>query len=102
MAQLIQHTLQEGTVDSGKEHIKIVYGDGMIPMCLLQPQGAAFVAQFLVEEDEANSNMIAQVWRELKLHLIDKQMPFTWRYAILHCSSGENIFSEVHWIHKSV
>lgn len=102
MTQLIRHTLQEGTVDTGKEHIKIVYGDDLLPMCLLQPHGDAFVVRFLVQEDEKNGQMIANVWRELKLHLIDKRMPSTWRYAILHCSSAENIFSQVHWIHKNV
>ena len=101
MTQQIRHTLQEGTVDTGKEHIKIVYGDEMLQMCLLQPHGDVFVVQFLVQEDETNRQMIAHVWRELKLHLIDKRIPSTWRYAILHCSSGENIFSQVHWIYKN-
>ncbi len=98
----VENTLQEGTVDTGREHIKIVYGDKQIPMCVLQPQGDAFVVQFLVQEDETNGQMIAHVWRELKLHLIDKRMPSTWRYAILHCETIENIFSPVHWIHKAV
>jgi hypothetical protein len=102
MAQPIRHTLQEGTVDTGKEHIKIVYGDGMIPVCVLQPQGDAFIVQFMVREDETNRRMIADVWRDLKLQLIDKRMPSTWRYAIIHCGTIENIFSPVHWIHKAV
>ena len=98
----VKHTLQEGVVDTGKEHIKIVYGDEKIPVCVLQPQGDAFVVQFMVQEDESNGRMIADVWRDLKLRLIDKKMPSTWRYAILHCDSMDNIFSPVHWIHKAV
>ncbi len=98
----VEHTLQEGNVDNAKEHIKIVYGDERIPICVLQPQGDAFVVQFMVHEDETNRKMIADVWRELKLHLIDMRMPSTWRYAIIHCGCMANIFSPVHWIHKAV
>ena len=63
MTELIQHTIEEGTVDTGKEHIKIVYGDERIPICILQPQGDAFVVQFLIEEDETNGKMIRRVER---------------------------------------
>ena len=102
MAQPIHGSIVEGTVDTGKEHIKIFYGDGMVPICLLQPQGDTFTVQLLVKDDEVNGPMLVQVCRELKLHLIDRRMPSTWRYVILHCSSGENMFSSVHWVHKPV
>ena len=92
--------LCDGLVNTEKEHIKIFYGDDMLPACLIQPRGEDFVIQFLLEHNYKNETIIKNVRQDIELQLVRKRLPNPWAYAIYYCTTISNIFSQVHWIIK--
>lgn len=97
---------QEGGVDRTKEHFELRYGsarDGgwskWIPLAVVGPPIAGVVnVQFLVEPgDPSNANAISDVANEIQFYLIDKRERKPWAYAQYHCSTGANVYSNVHW-----
>ena len=89
---------REGTIDTTKEHIRIVYGDRNTHVCLVQPKGRSFIVQFMLLEDQANMHIIDDVKKQLDFYLIEKREPDPWAYARYHCSTAANLYSKMHWI----
>jgi len=95
----------DGCVDINREHISITYGDDSTPIAYLSPnQGMTFTVQFLVENDDRDkklSNILSDVRNSLDYYLVELGEPNPWQYAIHHCRSAANIYSDVHWSYHS-
>lgn len=97
---------EEGSVDSSREHLEIVYGDvnsqnpgEWIPVALVSaPKDATFSVQFLIETTDPESRKIVDAVREeLDFYLVEKGEPDPWNYAKYHCGTTANVYSKVHW-----
>lgn len=102
-------TWQEGTVDSAGEHIEIRYGDASraaydewVPVARVgRPTRRIFPVQWTLTE-AANASAVSAVRQELDFYLVShpKGYPATghpWDYAVYHCGTAANIYSQVHW-----
>ena len=90
----------EGIVDIANEHIKITYGDERFPVALLAPdQSIGFIVQFVCarKRDPFTLKMLKEVRRDLNYYLVELGEPDPWLYAIYHCSTASNLYSQVHW-----
>lgn len=82
----------EGTVDRQGEHLQITWGDDHNPVALVgRGSGRMFVVQFLA------CRTPPEVRRELDFYLTQVGGPDPWAYAIYHCGTAANVYSEVHW-----
>jgi len=87
----------EGIVDKKEEHIKIWYKDEKHPTAIVtKTKEEGIVVQFFTDEPdiiEAKEEII----RELNFYFneLNKQNP--WAYAIYHCSTSSNMYSDVRW-----
>lgn len=96
---------QEGAVDRNKEHIEIRYGNALsgsyeewTPVALIsKPVNHVFSVSWLKGSPSVGNTMIEEVCRELDFYLIEKREPEPWKYAIYHCSTAANMYSNVHW-----
>ncbi len=89
----------EGVVDESDEHFKLTYKDCPGPAALLgKGDGTQFVVRFLIAEGQADSEKILKAVRhELDYYLVKSREENPWAYAQYHCSSGANVYSDVHW-----
>ena len=92
---------KEGKVDRAATHMRLVYGDAELPVALVaKPVGCTFVVEVLPisELDQGEYERVRQaVTKELTFYLVEKGEPDPWRYAIYHCGTASNIYSQVHW-----
>lgn len=97
---------EEGTVDEAGEHILLEYGDiqtesaeAWISVARLSPpQGQVFTVEWLIEPDTPeHAAALSAGRRELDFFLVELQKQDAWQYAIYHCSTMSNIYSDVHW-----
>jgi len=91
----------EGIVSTCEDHIKIRYGEESEPVALLAPgTGKSFTVQFLLSQNPLKTNLqtiLREVRRELDFYLVELQKPDPWPYAIYHCGTTSNVYSQVHW-----
>ena len=91
---------KEGKVDRAATHMRLVYGDAELPVALVaKPVGNTFVVEFLPipELDQGEYERIKlAVTKELTFYLVEMGED-PWRYAIYHCGTASNIYSDVHW-----
>jgi len=84
----------EGTVDRGAEHLQITCGDDAGPVALVGRGSArTFIVQFLPGTYESPD----EVRGELNFYLTKWGGPDPWAYAIYHCGTASNLYSNVHW-----
>jgi len=94
---LIIDNWSEGVVDRKEEHLKLWYEDNKHPTALVTNiKGKGIIVQFAVDIN-TTSKVKEAVTRELNFYFneLNKQNP--WGYAIYHCSTSSNIYSDVHW-----
>ena len=98
---------EEGLVDKYEEHIWISYGDHdkfdqpRKPVARLTKQtDNVFIVEWLVNRDlPENQRMVDETIRELYFYLVKHDCPpfSPWEYAIYHCGTAANLYSDVHW-----
>ena len=97
--QLTHWEWREGSVDTSREHIKLTIGSN--PVALIQPAARGiFIVEILIKYDENDSYSsitINSIIDELNFYLVDKREIRPWQYAIHHCSTAANIYSQIHW-----
>jgi hypothetical protein len=49
------------------------------------------------QSDPNNADLIKKVKKEIWFYFIDKMEANPWHYAIYHCGTEANIYSNVHW-----
>jgi len=93
--------LIEGIVDLEDDHFKIRHNKSPSPVALVSKgEGKTFIVQFVIKRNNSDSTIqkiFDDVQRELNFCLIDKREKNPWGYAIYHCTTAANIYSEVHW-----
>jgi len=92
----------EGEVDTREEHIRITYGENLLPVALIAlDQDKTVIVQFILLKvdmaDDLNQRRLNEVQRELDFFLIELDKEEPWVYAIYHCTTASNIYSQVHW-----
>ena len=64
------------------------------------PVGNSFAVEFLevpnIDQSEYQ-RMKTAVTKELAFYLVELGEPDPWKYAIYHCGTASNIYSDVHW-----
>ena len=103
-SELTQWEWKEGKVDPAAPHMKLFYGEwgeSALPVALVaKPVGNLFAVEFLQvpDLDLSQYERIKQaVTKELTFYLVEKGEPDLWKYAIYHCGTASNIYSQVHW-----
>ncbi len=95
-----------GKVNKSDAHIKIIYcsinnteKNQFTPIVIVSaPKGRTFIVEFLINPEKPHeTEMINSVKRELDFYLVDKKEDDPWAYAIYHCNSSANVYSNVHW-----
>jgi hypothetical protein len=94
---------KEGKVDRAAPLLKLFFGEwgeSALPVALVaKPVGNTFVVEFLPipELDQGEYERIKlAVTKELTFYLVEMGED-PWRYAIYHCGTASNIYSDVHW-----
>lgn len=91
----------EGTVDVNGDHIKIRYGDEPEPVALLAPgPDKTFTVEFLPKLESLSrkdQEILDDVREKLDFFLVQFSEEDPWAYAIYHCTTASNIYSNVHW-----
>jgi len=92
----------EGIVDKEEDHVKITYGDDSVPVALVAPRGKrAFTVQFVLGSEPSTAELHQKILEEtrdqLDFYLVEKGEENPWAYAIYHCGTAGNIYSQVHW-----
>ena len=95
---------QEGKVDFAAPHMKLFFGDwgdSSTPVALVaEPVKGTFVVEFLnvphLNESE-NQRLKVVATKELSFYLVEKGEHDPWKYAIFHCGTQSNFYSELHW-----
>jgi hypothetical protein len=90
---------REGAVDERADHLLLIYAPLELPVALVGPHvEGTFPVRFLDqrnEDDRATARDAVQ--RELDFYLLDVGKPDPWNYAIYHCRTMSNAYSDVHW-----
>lgn len=91
----------EGVVDQTGPHLRLNYRDRGAPVALVSwPKDTTFVVEFLLDEeqDDAPVNEVLRDFRrQLDFYLTEVGSPDPWNYAIYHCGTNANAYSDVHW-----
>ena len=99
----------KGPVDRSLEHIEIRYGsvndggwESWVPAALVgKPKDRTFPVELLLPEDDPlNGEIIKAVKKELNFYLVklaERGEEDLWAYALYHCNTASNIYSNVHW-----
>jgi hypothetical protein len=95
---------KEGKVDRSAPHLKLFCGDlseSASPVALVaKPFGQSFAVEFLQipELDQGEYERIKRaVTKELTFYLVEMGGSDPWNYAIHHCGTASNLYSDVHW-----
>jgi hypothetical protein len=87
----------EGIVDKKEEHIKVWYKEEQQPAAIVtKNEKEGIVVQFFTDES-TNPGVKERIFRDLNFYFneLNKQDP--WAYAIYHCSTSANMYSDVRW-----
>lgn len=94
----------EGKVDPAAPHMKLFvgeWGEAALPVAVVaEPVGHSFAVEFLKIPDvdpteyERIKSVVAE---ELTFYLVEKGEKDPWQYAIYHCGTASNMYSQVHW-----
>ena len=96
----------EQAVDRTKEHIELRFGDAgvspyeeWVPVALIgPPKGNVFPVQLIIDSKGAkHPEMMEAARKELDFYLTEVGGPEPWGYAIYHCNTAANMYSEIHW-----
>jgi len=95
---------KEDNVDRTAPHMKLYYGDwgesALRVAVLGKPVGKSVPVEFLqipaLHQTEYERFKLA-VMKELTFYLVEKGQKDPWKYAIYHCGTASNIYSDVHW-----
>lgn len=88
---------KEGIVDRDAEHIKLYYKEDRNPSALVaKPNGDTIIFQLFSNTDDTQEPK-REALRELEFYFNDLEKTEPWEYAIYHCSTASNIYSNVHW-----
>jgi hypothetical protein len=91
----------EGVVDRNDDHIKITYGEDPEPVALFAPgPEKTFTVEFLPKLEalsQENQETLDDVREKLDFFLVELGEEDPWAYAIYHCSTASNMYSNVHW-----
>lgn len=94
----------EGKVDAKKEHIKVGYGGfdkPFVTIAMVAPkEEESFVVEFVVKRadlDPKKKQIYDKVLRQLDYFLVELNDPNPWTYAIYHCGSTANAYSNIRW-----
>lgn len=95
---------KEGKIERSAPHIGLFFdewGKSCIPIALVaQPVETSFVVEFLdapqIEPSEYEK-IRRKIAQELDFYLVDKDEPDPLGYAIYHCRTAANAYSDVHW-----
>lgn len=94
----------EGKVELTAPHMKLFIGDrgeSALPVAVVaKAVGNTFAVEFLPLPElnqEENNRIKLAVTKELNFYLVEKGEKDPWQYAIYHCGTASNIYSDVHW-----
>ena len=95
---------QDGVVNVHGEHIELRYGDAdttayeqWFPIALIgKPKSRVFPVRWLMDPG-THERMIDAARKELDFYLVEKREVYPWDYAIYHCNTAANMYSNVHW-----
>lgn len=91
----------EGIVNTGGERFEITYGDDPRPSALVRRgRGRSITVQLFSPAGESASDAKeahAKVEEELRFYFVEPNEPDPWAYAIYHCTTAANLYSQVHW-----
>lgn len=93
---LIMRNWQEGVVDQENDHIKIRYKEILAPFAVVSNQDGIITVEFL-KNTHTEQKIKEEVIRELDFYFGELNEDDPWAYAIYHCSTAANIYSDVHW-----
>jgi PD-(D/E)XK nuclease superfamily len=92
---------REGKVDPNTPHMKLFFGDSALAVALVaKPVGNTFVVEFLQVPElgqKEHQQIKLAVTKELTFYLVEKGEQDPWQYAIYHCGTASNLYSDVHW-----
>lgn len=92
----------EGSVEQTAEHFEILYGDeGALIARVSQGADKTFVVQYealpTVENDIQQA--VDAVRKQIEYYLVELGEPDPWSYAVYHCGTMADAYSQVHWAH---
>jgi hypothetical protein len=91
----------EGAVDTDDDHIKIRYGDDPESVALFAPgPGKTFTVEFLPKLEslgQKDQEILDDISEKLDFFLVELGEEDPWAYAIYHCSTASNMYSNVRW-----
>ena len=95
----------EGPVSQNEEHITISYGsvgtdETPFPMVarVSAPRDGVINLEFLIDDSTThNVEIMADVRRKVHWLFVEKGEAKPWAYARYHCTTGANVYSNVHW-----
>ena len=95
---------KEDKVDPEDEHIRVGYGGydkPFVPVAMVAPgEEKCFLVEFLVKREElkpSKQKIYDKVVRQLDYFLMELNDPNPWTYAIYHCGSTANAYSDIRW-----
>lgn len=96
----------ERYVDRESEYIELRFGNAQkseyedwSPIALIgKPKKNTFPVRWLTDARNSDQKkMVAAACQELNFYLVDKNEPDPWAYAIYHCNTAANMYSDIHW-----
>jgi hypothetical protein len=100
--QIQKWSWQEGFVDRGGAHLALSHDDyeNRVVALVGPPREGVLPVEFLAAGGEASlEKVIADVRRKLNMYLLEAGGDNPWAYAIYHCRTSANVYSNVHWSH---
>jgi hypothetical protein len=95
-----------GEVNTSKDHFKLKYfsssedQNGHLVALIGKPVGQNFTVKILEgEKSLKNNKMVKAALKEIDYYLINKGETDPWRYAIYHCGTSSNLYSEIRWMY---
>ena len=86
----------EGKVDERDDHIEIRYNENPDPVVFVANLNGKITAQFINDKHHSQKER-ESVIKELEFYFCELENEDPWAYAIYHCGSTANVYSDVHW-----
>jgi hypothetical protein len=87
----------EGAVNEHEDHLLLTYAPTDLAVALVAPPvDGAFPVRFIAAHD-AETKAWDAVRRELDFYLLEVGGDDPWGYAIYHCGTMANVYSDVRW-----
>src|SRR3990172_5578682 len=91
-------TWADGIVNTGDEHFEITYGDDPSPIALVgRGRGRSITVQLFSPAGQSAGDAKeahAKVEEELRFYFVELNEPDPWAYAIYHCTTDANLYSQ--------